>query len=105
MANMQTLDDIDYLKMARTYCRDHVLRDEKTKEIIWDRPCKNCRGVLRLRFAAPTRYAERQAQLQSLGHEQLVQRAQLCGLVAEVSDVERRKNTMNLILKSEKIIR
>merc|ERR1712139_36168 len=105
MHEMGTLEDVERLKMSRTYCRDHVLRDEKTKEIIWDRPCKNCRGVLRLQFAAPERYAERRAQLESLGNEQLVQRAQLCGLDAQVSDVERRKNIINLILKSEGIIR
>merc|ERR1719160_1166263 len=89
MANMHKLEDIDYLKMARTYCKDHVLKDEKTKEIIWNRPCKNCRGVLRLQFAAPRRYAERRAQLESLTNQQIVQRAQLCGLEAEVTDVER----------------
>lgn len=105
MHDMKTLEGVGLLKMARTFCRDHVLRDEKTKEIIWDRPCKNCRGVLRLQFAAPARYAERRAQLASLGNEQLVQRAQLCGLEAEVSDVERRKDAMNMILKAERIIR
>jgi len=105
MHDMSTREDVGRLKMTRTYCPDHVLRDEKTKEIIWDRPCKNCRGVLRLHFVAPRRYAERRAQLESLGNKELVQRAQLCGLEAEVTDVERRKQTMNLIIKSEGIIR
>lgn len=105
MHDMNTLDDIERLKMTRTYCKDHVLRDEKTKEIIWDRACKNCRGVLRLRFTAPRHYAERRAQLDSLKNQELVHRAQLCGLEAEVTDVERRKDTVNLIIKSEGIIR
>jgi ubiquitin-protein ligase len=105
MHELNTLEDIERLKMARTYCKDHILRDEKTKEIIWDRPCKNCRGVLRLQFSAPKRYAQRRAQLESLGNQQLVQRAQLCGLIAEVTDVERRKDAMNHIIKSEGIIR
>jgi len=105
MHNLTSREDLGLLKMSRTYCPDHVLRDEKTKEIIWDRPCKNCRGVLRLRFAAPSRFAERRAQLESLSAEQLVRRAQLCGLEAEVSDVVRRKEAVNLIIKSEGIIR
>jgi len=105
MHGMNTLEAVERLKMSRTYCRDHVLRDEKTKEIIWDRPCRNCRGVLRLHFAAPMCYSERRSQLESLGNHELVQRAQLCGLEAEVTDVERRKQVVNLIIKSEGIIR
>jgi hypothetical protein len=70
-----------------------------------NRPCRNCKGVLRLRFAAPDRYAERQAQLQSLSNEELGHRAQLCGLGAIALAGAQRKETTNLILKCEKIIR
>jgi hypothetical protein len=70
----------------------------------WNRPCRNCRGVLRLRFAAPERYSERCAQLESLSNEQLAQRAQLCGLDAAMI-LSQRKETTKLILKCEKIIR
>jgi hypothetical protein len=73
------------------------------------RPCPNCRGVLRLRFTAPTRWAERRSQLEGLNCDQLMQRAQLCGLAHEVSNngasQEGRKATLNLIIKSEGIIR
>jgi hypothetical protein len=103
MHSMKTLADLDLLKMARTYCSDHKLRDEKTKEIIWDKPCKNCRGILRLQFRAPKRYAERMAQLEGLQREHLAQRASLCGLSDEAS--RDRAELMKLIVKSEGIIR
>jgi hypothetical protein len=73
------------------------------------RPCRNCRGVLRLRFTAPGRFAERRAQLEDLKCEQLVHRAQLCGLADEATmngaSPEGHKKTVNLIIKSEGIIR
>jgi len=76
---------------------------------VHQRPCKNCRGILRLRFNAPARFAERQAQLENLGYEQLMQRAQLCGIAAEATSngasTEGCKATVNLIIKSEGIIR
>merc|ERR1719316_639033 len=101
--DMKTKEDVELLKMSRTFCKDHVLRDEKTKEIIWDRPCKNCRGILRLQFRAPTRYSERMAQLEGLQREHLAQRASLCGLLDEAS--RDRTELMKLIVKSEGIIR
>merc|ERR1712139_666359 len=67
------------------------------------RPCQNCRGVLRLRFNAPCRFAERRAQLEDLTAEQLAHRAQLSGLASEVTSngasAEGRKATINLIIK------
>jgi ubiquitin-protein ligase/predicted RNA-binding protein with RPS1 domain len=73
------------------------------------RPCQNCRGVLRLRFNAPDRFVERRAQLEDLSNEQLMQRAQLCGLAETVeangATPEGRKTSINLIIKSEGIIR
>lgn len=105
MHNMKSLEDLDLLKMVRTSCKDHVLRDEKTKELIWNRPCKNCTGVLRLRFTGPKFFAERKAQLEKLNADALAQRAFLCGLGSEIGDAEKKKNCINHIIKSEKIIR
>lgn len=105
MHDMKSLEDLDLLKMVRTSCKDHVLRDEKTKELIWNRPCKNCTGVLRLRFAGPRLFAERKAQLEKLNAESLAQRAYLCGLGSEIGDAEKKKNCINHIIKSEGIIR
>jgi len=105
MHNLATREDLGLLKMARTSCPDHRLRDEATQEIIWDRPCKNCRGFLRLRFAAPARYAQRRAQLEGLTAEQLAHRAQLCGLEDEAGDAARRRELVGAIIKSEGIIR
>jgi len=105
MHNLNSLDDLALLKMTRSFCPKHELRDEVTKEIIWDRPCKNCRGVLRLRFRAPDTYVARKKQLDHLCPEALVKRAQLCGLEAEASDPTRRQEAIKYIIKSEKIIR
>lgn len=104
MHDMASLEDLGCLKMTRSYCPDHRLRDEKTKEIIWDRPCKNCKGILRLRFAAPARHAERKAQLESLAPDALTKRAMLCGLCSQPASTER-KVLVNNIIKSEGIIR
>jgi len=105
MHDMTELAEIEQLRMTRTWCHDHVLKDEKTKEVIWNRPCKNCRGLLRLRFAAPQRFAERKAQLESLEPRQLAQRAQLCGLQNECRDAVAKKELITTIIKSEGIIR
>jgi len=102
MHNLRSLEDLKLLKMARTYCKDHVLRDPTTKELIWNRPCKNCRGILRLRFVAPDRYKDRHAQLERLSIDNLAKRAQLCGLEANTCE---RKELLNLILKCEGIVR
>jgi ubiquitin-protein ligase len=79
------------------------------QEAAKQRPCRNCRGVLRLRFDAPSRFAERRAQLEDLNYDQLIQRAQLCGLGDDASSngasPEGRKTTINHIIKSEGIIR
>jgi len=86
-----------------------MLEDPDMRNAARQRPCKNCCGVLRLRFSAPARFAERRAQLQDLGHDELMQRAQLCGLRDEATtngaSPEGRKATLNLIVKSEGIIR
>merc|ERR1711933_78657 len=77
--------------------------------IIRQRSCKNCRGVLRLRFNAPARWAERRSQLEGLSCDQLMQRAQLCGLAHEATSngpsPEGRRATLNLIVKAEGIHR
>jgi len=76
---------------------------------IRQRSCKNCRGVLRLRFNAPARWAERRSQLEGLSCDQLLQRAQLCGLAHEATSngtsPEGRRATLNLIIKAEGIHR
>lgn len=124
MHNIKTFDDLDLLKMNRTYCKDHVLRDQKTKlcKICslktckdeeacraenWNRVCPNCRGVLRLRFQAPQRFAERKDQLDKLSVTNFTQRAMLCGLQDQLEgfDAEKRKECTNFIIKSEGIIR
>jgi len=105
MHNLNTLDDLELLKMNRTYCKDHLCKDEKTGEVKWDRVCKNCKGVLRLRFQAPQRFAERKSQLERLPVADLAQRALLCGLQDEVTDAEKKKECINFIIKSEGIIR
>jgi hypothetical protein len=73
------------------------------------RSCRNCRGVLRLRFDAPSRFAERRVQLEDLSYDLLIQRAQLCGLADDASSngasPDGRKTTINHIIKSEGIIR
>jgi len=61
-----------------------------------NRVCKNCRGILRVRFVAPKRYAERRAQLESLDAGALTKRGLLCGLTHP---------TVADILKCEQIIR
>jgi hypothetical protein len=159
MHDLTVLEDLDLLRMTRTYCRDHKLRDASSKEVMcrsghvlkemlyphhyggcsechasiehgsetmrcnhcnydlcrscternqgvtWNRPCQNCRGVLRLRFRAPQRYAQRQHQLEQLSAENLARRAAYCGLLEEAADVSKRKELITHIIKSEKIIR
>lgn len=86
-----------------------TLEDLDVVRACYQRPCQNCRGVLRLRFNAPARFAERRAQLEDLKWEELMKRAQLCGLADAASSngasAEGRKTTVNLIIKSEGIIR
>jgi hypothetical protein len=86
-----------------------TLEDPEIQEAAQQRSCANCRGVLRLRFNAPCRFAERRSQLEDLTFDQLAQRAQLCGLADECSNNgashDGRKATMNLNVKSEGIIR
>jgi len=124
MHNVKTLDDLELLRMNRTYCKDHLLRDPKTKmcnicnlknckdEAVcraenWNRVCPNCRGVLRLRFQAPQRFAARKEQLDKLSITEFSQRAMLCGLQDQLEgfDAEKRKDCTNFIIKSEGVIR
>jgi hypothetical protein len=139
MQAMKTLEDLDLLKLTRTYCKDHQQKDDRMGKIVpyeealpgisskaatlsrsekrwrlftrillgkdnaWNRPCKNCRGILRLHFRAPRRYAERMDQLRCLNSKDLASRASLCGLIDEVSGD--RSDAMKVIVKSEGIIR
>lgn len=105
MHDLKSVDDLGLLKMCRTSCKDHILRDDETKEIIWNRPCKNCRGVLRLRFEGPQRFMERKSQLEKLGAEAFAQRAMLEGLGNQIGDAEKKKECIKYIIKSEGIIR
>merc|ERR1712072_1050910 len=101
------VDGVSPAKVKRV--RPDTLEDPDMVRAAYQRPCENCRGVLRLRFNAPARFAERRAQLEDLTWEKLTQRGQLCGLAEEVSSnggsAEGRKNTVNLIIKTEGIIR
>merc|ERR1712232_767295 len=89
--------------------RPESFEDPNMVTMCQQRPCPNCRGVLRLRFNAPDRFAERRAQLEDLSNEQIMQRAQLSGLADTVeangATPEGRKTSINLIIKSEGIIR
>jgi hypothetical protein len=124
MHKVHTLDDLDLLRMNRTYCKDHLLRDPKTKLCNicnlkncqdeehcraenWNRVCPNCQGVLRLKFQGPGRFAERKAHLDSLSHDQFAQRAILCGLQDQLEgfNAAKRQECTNFIIKSEGIIR
>jgi hypothetical protein len=86
-----------------------TLEDPDVARACYQRPCQNCRGVLRLRFNAPAQFAERRAQLEDLKCEELMKRAQLCGLAdaatSNGASAEGRKTTVNSIIKSEGIIR
>jgi len=101
------VDGVGVAKVVRV--RLETLADPDVLRAAHQRPCQNCRGILRLRFHAPARFAERRAQLEGLKCEQLVQRAQLCGLAEEAasngSSPEGHKKTLNLIIKSEGITR
>ena len=61
--------------------------------------------MLRLRFRAPQRYAQRQRQLERLSAGDLARRAAYCGLLEEAADVSKRKELITHIIKYEKIIR
>mmetsp|Transcript_5920 Transcript_5920/g.13021 ORF Transcript_5920/g.13021 Transcript_5920/m.13021 type:complete len:1136 (-) Transcript_5920:372-3779(-) len=107
MHEMSRLDQVEQLKFARTFCHDHLAKDPKTKEVLWNTPCKNCRGILRLRYAAPTRWAERREQLLSMSAEQLAKRCLLTGLgnMDLGGNSEKRDEAINNILKAERIVR